>query len=279
MNIAVIGLGLMGASLARALCGFQDARIIGADIKSDVCRRAVETGVVERAWTSPREAMKDADLIIFCVYGRHIPGLIRDNRDVLRPGLIMADICGVKKRLYSRLSALIPPGVCYIGLHPMAGKERDGFENADPAIYRNSGFIICPESDVPEEALRLMKDLATHIGAARLAVVSADRQDEIIAYTSSLMHIASAALCLDFHPEMTSAFTAGAFRDCTRVADINAEAWTELLLDNRSHALERLEKYMANLDLFRNAFLNSDGEALRALLSAAGDNKRKMLRL
>lgn len=279
MNIAVIGLGLMGASLARALSGFHNARITGADTKEDVCRKAVESGLVEQAWTSPREAMKEAELIIFCVYGRYIPDIIRDNLDLMRPGLIVADICGVKNRLYSQLKVLIPPQVRYIGLHPMAGKERDGFENSDPAIYRDSGFIICPENEADEATIQLMKDLAAHIGAARLAVVSADCQDEIIAYTSSLMHIAAAGLCLDYHPEMTSAFTAGAFRDCTRVADINAGAWTDLLLDNRLQTLKRLDNYMGSLALFRNALLNSDGETLHELLSAAGDNKRKMLQL
>lgn len=279
MNIAVIGLGLMGASLAQALNGFQNARITGVDIREDVCRRAVESGVVKRAWTAPQEAMKEADLIIFCVYGRYIPDMIRDNLDLMRPGLIVADICGVKNRLYSQIKPLIPPQVHYIGLHPMAGKERDGFENSDPAIYRNSGFIICPGGEADEETTQLMKALAVHIGATRLAVVSADCQDEIIAYTSSLMHIASAGLCLDYHPEMTSAFTAGAFKDCTRVADINAEAWTDLLLDNRLQTLERLDNYMANLALFRNALMSSDSEALYGLLLTAGDNKRKMLRL
>ena len=279
MNIAVIGLGLMGASLAKALDGFQGSYVIGCDLREEVCAKAVESGVVAEAWTAPREALKKADMVIWCLYGRHIPDIVRNNLDLMRPGLIMADICGVKGRIYSELSALVPPEVIYVGLHPMCGKERDGFENADSAIYRNSGLIISPGNGAGEEIVELMKNMAAHIGVTRLAVVPPGLQDEIIAYTSSLMHIASAGLCLDYHPQMTSAFTAGAFRDCTRVADINAGAWTELLMDNRLHTIERLDKYIANLNLFRRALEKSDNKALFGLLKNAGDNKRKMLTL
>lgn len=279
MNIAVIGLGLMGASLAMALKDFQGSRITGTDLREEVCAKAIESGVVAEAWPSPREALKNADMVIWCLYAQHIPGIIRENMDLMRPGLIMADICGVKSRLYAELQGLIPPEVIYVGLHPMAGKERDGYENADPDIFRNSGFIISPRHGAGVKAIGLMKEMAVHIGATRLAVVSPELQDDIIAHTSSLMHIASAGLCLDYHPEMTSAFTAGAFRDCTRVADINAAAWTELLMDNRLHALERLDNYIDNLGLFRKALDEFDNQALFGLLKEAGDNKRKMLTL
>lgn len=276
MNIAVIGLGLMGASLAGALKGFRGARIIGADRRPEVCRQAEEAGLVDWARSDAGQAMAEAEVVIFCVYARSIPEIIRANLDRLRPGLVLADICGVKSRLYPALKELLPPSVEYIGLHPMAGKERDGFENADPAIYRNCGFIICPVEGTSGTTVQLMEDLARHIGAANISVASPERQDEIIAYTSGLMHIAAAGLCLDFHPQLNPAFTAGAFRDCTRVADINAGAWTELLMDNPA-TLDWLDRYLAELTRFRQALADSDEDALRGLLESAGANKRKML--
>ncbi len=278
MNIAVIGLGLMGASLAGALKGFENCSVWGVDKEPELCRQALAQGLVEKAFSDPRPALAECRLIIFCVYARHIPKILQDNADLLRPGLIIADICGVKSRLNEKLKALLPPQVIHIGLHPMAGKEKDGFENHDIQLYQGCGFIICREDNSPEESLALMRRLARHIGAARIAEVSPQRQDEIIAYTSSLMHIAAAALCLDYHPDMSSAFTAGAFRDCTRVGDINAAAWTELLMDNRDFTLENLDKYLANLSRFRQALADEDQQGLRELLQSAGDNKRKMLK-
>lgn len=279
MNIAVIGLGLMGASLAGALKGFREARIVGSDRRPEVCRQAVEAGLLEEAYPDPGQAIEDADLVIFCLYGRDIPEILRANLSRLKPGVILSDICGVKSRLYPVLLKILPPSVEYIGLHPMAGKERDGFENADPAIYRDSGFIICPVQSTSPSAVELMKEMAGHIGAAHIAVVSPERQDEIIAYTSGLTHIAAAGLCLNFHPQMNAAFVAGAFRDCTRVADINDGAWTELLMDNRAATLDWLNKYLTGLERFRQALSDSDEEGLRGLLRTAGDNKRTRLRL
>lgn len=279
MRIAVIGLGLMGASLAQALKGFREARVFGADISESVCTKAVASGVVEEAWTDPSLAIDGADLTIFSVYASQVPAILQKTRAAFKPGSVVSDICGVKNKLYEAIKDLIPESVEYIGLHPMAGKERDGFENADPAIYKNCGMIVCPESGVKPETVEMMLDLSGYVGAARLAVVSPERQDEIIAYTSSLMHIASAGLCLDYHPALTPAFTAGAFRDCTRVADINAPAWAELLMDNRVHTLKWLGKYIDNLEKFRQSLEVEDQSTLQHLLAEAGDKKREILTL
>jgi prephenate dehydrogenase len=266
----------MGASLGYALRGFRGARRLGTDRQAGVCRRAEEAGAVDSASVCPDDVL-GADLVVFCVYAHHIPPLLADRADALRPGAVVTDICGVKSGLYARISALLPTGVDYIGIHPMAGKERDGFENAAPDLYRGAGLIICPLASTKPESVALMREMARHIGVAHLAVAPPDRHDAVIAYTSDLMHIAAAGLCMDYHPEITSAFTAGAYRDSTRVADINADAWTELLLDNRVHTQVWLDRYIENLRRIRAALADGDADALRELLARAGQNKREML--
>jgi prephenate dehydrogenase len=268
----------MGASLAGALRGFRRARIAGSDIREDVCLKALEHGIVDEVSHLAADSIEGAGLVVFCVYAHNIPRLIEKNRSSFAHGSVISDICGVKSGLYAKLRDILPAGSDYVGIHPMAGGERDGFENASPSIYKNSGMIICPLPGTRPESVELMRELAEHIGAARLAVTSPRKHDSIIAYTSDLMHIASAGLCMEYHPELTSAFTAGAFRDCTRVADINADAWTELLLDNRAHTLERLDEYIRSLRKIRDAMAASDENELRALLERAGKNKREMLK-
>jgi prephenate dehydrogenase len=278
-RIGIIGLGLMGASLAGALRGFRGARVVGCDISCDVCRKAERGGVVDEAFTEARLAIERADLVIFCVYAHNIPPLIESNSSAFRDGAVVSDICGVKSGLYSRLfglPGLLPAGVDYVGIHPMAGREKDGFANADPAIFKDTGFIICPLPATRPESITLMRELAEYIGATRLAVSPPDEHDSIISYTSDLMHIASAGLCVEYHSGMTSAFTAGAFRDCTRVADINAGAWTELLMDNRVCTLASLEGYIGNLRSIRDALASGDEAALLRILERAGKNKREM---
>ncbi|MDR3075761.1 MAG: prephenate dehydrogenase [Synergistaceae bacterium] len=276
-RICVIGLGLMGASLAGALRGFRGASIAGADVLEDVRQKSESSGIVDKAFADAGEAINGADLVIFCVYAHCIPEIIAKNLTAFRPGVVISDICGVKSGLYAKLGGLLPARADYIGIHPMAGKERDGFDNADPAIYKNSGFIICPLPATKRESVELMKEVAGYIGATRLAVAPPHEHDAIIAYTSDLMHIAAAGLCAEYHPGITSAFTAGAFRDCTRVADINAGAWAELLTDNRAHTLACLDRYIDSLREMRGALAAGDEKKLRAILERAGENKREML--
>ena len=278
-RISIMGLGLMGASLAAALKGFRDTAIVGMDIDPTVRQKAVAAGVVTEAFATASQAARDADLIVFCVYAHHIPALLADCRDFCKPGAVLTDICGVKGALYAQLANLLPEQADYIGVHPMAGKERDGFDNADPAIYRGSGFIICPLPNTRPASIALMEELALHIGVnpARLTVAPYDKHDEIIAYTSDLMHISAAALCMDFHPDMTSAFTAGAFRDCTRIADINAPAWTELILSNHQHVGTALDTYIQRLIQVQAAIQEQNSQKLCSLLEQGGQNKRRLL--
>ncbi|MDR0886500.1 MAG: prephenate dehydrogenase, partial [Clostridiales Family XIII bacterium] len=271
--ITIIGLGLMGGSLAMALKGYNDAYLRGVDVSKEVCDLSVSAGILDEASTDARAMITDSDLVIFCVYAHNIPEILKNTRDCFKPGAVISDICGVKLPLYESIRKLIPSQASYIGIHPMAGKERDGFINADPAIYDNSGFIICkypvlPELDEDELTfteyttpfslkltaknesanIELMMHLAEYIGATRIRVADAKHHDFIIGYTSDLMHISASALVLEYSDEMSGAFTAGAFRDSTRVADINAGAWTELLMDNRANTLYWLERYTANLE-------------------------------
>jgi len=276
-KIGIIGLGLMGGSLAYALRGFKGARIAGADVRPEVCQKAEQNGAVDEAHTDASKAMEEADLIIFCVYAHNIPALIEKNLSAIKPGAVLSDICGVKSGLYKSLEGIIPGHADYIGIHPMAGKEKDGFDNADPGIYKNSGLIICPLPSTRHDSVELMRELAEHIGVTRLAVSPAGIHDEIIAYTSDLMHISAAGLCLNYHPDMSSAYTAGAFRDCTRIADINAEAWAELLMDNRLNTLEYIDKHIGGLKKIRDCLAEHDDKRLFELLEIAGRNKREML--
>jgi len=282
-TIGIVGLGLMGASLAMALEGFKDARIVGTDIDEEVCRRAEEDHVVHEAYTEPGRVFEQADLLVFCVYAHHIPRLLEAYAKLLKPGCVVSDICGVKVPLYEKIMSpaappetLIPRGITYVGAHPMAGKERDGYENAEAGLYRNSGFIVVPTARSTPEGVALMRELAQYIGAARVAEADAQAHDALIAYTSDLMHAAAAGLCVSPPSGFDPAFAAGAFRDCTRVAGINAGAWTELLMDNRANTAKALARYIEDLQAMQAALENENRPALHALLQTAGDNKRWM---
>ena len=267
----------MGGSLAFALRGFRDAHIAGADVWAGACRKALQSGAVDEAHMDAGSAIERADLVILCVYARDIPRLLKKYRDAFKPGAVVADICGVKSGLYDQIEDILPQQADYIGIHPMAGKEHGGFDNADPAIFKDSGFVICPLPATQPRSVEIMREMAEYIGATRICVSTPAEHDGIIAYTSGLMHIAAAGLCMDFHEDIDSAFMGGAFRDCTRVAGADAAAWAGLLMDNRLNTLGRLDRYIAGLQEIRRCLDEGDDEELHNLLKIARDNKRGVL--
>ena len=273
---AVIGLGMIGGSLAYALRGFRCGVVVGCDINPQICAEAEKQGAVSKAYTRAEDAVKDADLVVFCTYPNTIPRLVEETCRYFKAGTVVSDVCGIKTELAQKLERLLPPGVDYVGGHPMAGKETEGFLNATPELFWMTGFIVTPSKDARPESIALVREMAEYIGATRIAVASYQEHDSVIAYTSDLMHIAASALCLDFHSDMNRAYTAGAFRDCTRIANINPKLWTELFLSNRENTLKEIQRYMESLNRIFEALKEKDGTSLEQLLAQVRKNKLYM---
>jgi len=276
-TISIIGLGLIGGSMALALRGYRNAYLIGVDINPKTRTMALQSGAVDEVYETAERAVADADLVILCVYPHHIIEFAKTLMQTLKPGCIVSDVCGAKTKLYDEIVPLIPKHIDYIGIHPMAGKEIDGFENAEKTLFVNTGFLITPLTHSRKESVDLMEELGRYIGATKLAVASPALHDDIIGYTSDLMHISATALCMHRHPDMTSAYTAGAFRDCTRVSNINPDLWTELLLSNAEGILPHLNRYLDYLNQMKQAIETNDAMALHELLALASKNKKEML--
>jgi len=275
-KIAIIGLGLIGGSLAMALKGFQNAEIVGYDNNPDVLMKARKLNLVDVVVDDAKLALANADLVIVCIYPDGIVPFLRENLQHLKSGAIVTEVCGVKEKLATEIRETLSADIDYIGIHPMAGKEIEGIEVAEKTLFQGTGFILTPVETSKPQNIELLESLAKYIGATRIATTTSEKHDEIIAYTSDLMHIASAALCLDYHPEMTNAFTAGAFRDCTRVAMINPELWNELFLANKEHTLNEIDRFLGSLNKLRSAVAESDKETLKILLQTVRENKKRM---
>lgn len=278
MNIAIVGLGLMGGSLAYALRGFRNGKIIGYDLRPDVTARALDSGAIDIAADSAANAVSQAELCLFCADPAGILQSVEEctAAAAFKPNAVVSEICGVKSEMVQKLPAMLPKGARYIGMHPMAGKEVGGFGNAEAKIFRGAGFILVPPESYDANALELLRELALYVGAGRVIVNTPEEHDEIIAYSSDMQHIAATALVADYPEKLTLAHTAGAFRDCTRIANIDADLWTELLMGNRGPILPWLDTYIRNLTAVRDALLTQDEGALQSFLSKAGQHKRRI---
>lgn len=277
-KIAIIGLGLIGGSMAYRLCGFNGGKVIGYDTNAAICKSAAERGAVADIAQNVGSAIDGADLVIIATYPDSVARIVEQNSDKFKKGAVITDICGVKSRISKEICSAVPDGVFYVGSHPMAGKEVEGFDNAEPTLFDGCGFIIVPTEKSDDKSIELVSSMARHLGAARIAVNTPEEHDSIIAYTSDLMHISASALCLDFNENMNLAYTAGAFRDCTRIAMINPKLWTELFLENAEHIVTEIDRFSASLNKFRDAIANGRADRLFDLLSTVRANKTDILK-
>ncbi len=275
-KIAIIGLGIIGGSMAYALKGFKGAKISGCDINPDTRKKALAAKAVDEVFEKPAPAIKDADLVVLCVYPELITRIVKENCHLFKSGAIITDVCGVKTKLAREMAEILPTGTTYVGGHPMAGKETDGFDSATPELFGMCGYIITPIESSTPDAINLVTEMARYVGATRLTLATPEEHDSVIAYTSDLMHVSAAALCLDYNKKMNRAYTAGAFRDCTRIANINPQLWSQLFLENKDFLLEELDSFLTSVTRMRDAIQNNDKEGLEDMLSSVRENKLTM---
>ena len=278
-KISIIGLGLMGGSFAYALRDFNNCEITGFDINEETMKKALSANAADKLAGNVKEAVCDAELVIFCTPPHNIVKDITENIKHFKNNSVVTEICGVKREIYSKIIPILPENIDFVGIHPMAGKEVGGFANSDKSIFQGAGFVIVSHEKCKSASVNLLEDISSYVGAGRICVNNAEEHDNIIAYTSDLMHISAAALCKSYPQNMTLTHTAGAFRDCTRIADIDAELWTELCLNNSGNILPYLQKYIDNLTEFRTALESGDEKFINKFLADASENKKGIKKL
>ena len=275
-KIAIIGLGIIGGSMAYALHGFKGAKICGCDINPETRRKALAANAVDEAFETPSPAIENADLVVLCVFPELIAKIIGENQAVFKHGAVITDVCGVKTKLLKDIARVLPQGTTYVGGHPMAGKETDGFDSASPELFNGCGYIVTPTESSTPDAITLVTDMAKHIGATRITSACPEEHDGIIAYTSDLMHVAASSLCLEYNHKMNLAYCAGAFRDCTRIANISPKLWSQLFIENKDFLLEELNTFINSVTKFKCAIEQDDKAELERLLATVKENKLAM---
>lgn len=275
-RIAVVGLGLIGGSLAYALKGFRNAVIVGCDTNIETRELAIKNKAVSEVFEDAGDAIENSDVVFFCTYPDIIGRLIDENRERFKNGAVISDVCGVKSSVVESVKRVLPVGIDYVGGHPMAGKEVEGFKNASAELFWMSGYIVTPLENSKPESVELIKEIARYIGATRITTASPEEHDRVIAYTSDLMHISASALCLTYPEEMNRAYTAGAFRDCTRIARINPVLWSELFLSNSENVVREADRLIGNIQRIRDAVASGDKDKVSELLARVCENKMIM---
>lgn len=275
MKIMFIGLGLIGGSMALALHGWPDAELYAVDMDDYTRFEALNCGAVRAAWKTAAEApLESMDLTFLCLHPDAACDFVRNHGMRLRTGSILTDVCGVKKPLHSAVSAMPDRPFIYLGGHPMAGRERGGFDSADANLFRGSHYILTPDKSVPESAIRLMKALTMYIGCADVVLSDPAAHDERIAYTSQLMHVMALALCDQRLLFDSYGFEGGSFRGATRVAALDPKLWCELFWANRDTLADLTDELSGKLDEYSALLRDGDRQALFDRLTASSNRKK-----
>lgn len=278
MNIAVVGLGLIGGSFCKTLKKHTFHRIMGIDHDPETIRKALECGAIDEE-ISP-ERLSEANLVIICLYPEAIVQFVEQNAGFFKKGGIVTDSCGVKEYVVSKCTPILDKeGVIFVGTHPMAGREFSGFDYATDDLFEGASYIITPSEDTPQIAVDLLQTLAGSLGFGKAVVSTPKRHDEIIAYTSQLAHVVSNAYVKS--PTMLNfdGFSAGSFQDLTRVAKLNEYMWSELFMCNREALLTEINCILDRVTEYRDAIRNNDLERLIEILRDGRELKEESLRL
>lgn len=272
MNIGVIGLGLIGGSLAKAIKKNTTHTVLGKDINEETMKKATLTGAIDGELTD----ISLADLLIVSLYPSATVKFIEENADKIKKGAIVTDVSGVKKSVCDKLFPLAEEkGFSFIGGHPMAGVEFSGFDYSKDALFKNASMILVPSKKESIGNCELLSELFKLLGFTRIQFTTPEEHDKMIALTSQLAHVISSAYVKSPSALNHKGFSAGSFRDMTRVARLNESLWSELFFANKENLLTEIDGLIEHLIEYKTALSEDDEEMMIELLKEG--TKRKLL--
>ncbi len=272
MNIAVIGLGLIGGSMAKALKKYTPHTILGMDTDPQVMFKAKLLEAIDVELTPER--LPICDMVLVATWPKAAVAYVQENAHRIRKGATVIDLCGVKRAVCEPLFQVAQEnGFLFVGGHPMAGIEYSGFDHANGALFQNASMILTPPPGISIQELAELKHFFRELGFARVVMTTPEEHDRVIGYTSQLAHVVSSAYVKSPEAMEHHGFSAGSFRDMTRVARLHPAMWTELFLLNREPLLSELDALIGHLNEYRSALETADGQQLYALLKEGTERK------
>lgn len=274
VKIAIVGLGLIGGSLAKAIKKNTHHTCYALDIDKKTILSAISQEAIDGEIST--EELSTCDVTVVCLYPQATVKFINENVNKFKKNSIVIDSCGVKKAIVEGCEkALLENNVNFIGCHPMAGREFSGFDYAVDNLFDKASFIVAKTENTDENALETVKKLAMEIGFRKVVVSTPEEHDRVIAFTSQLAHIVSSAYVKSPSLFNQSGFSAGSFKDLTRVAKLNEDMWTSLFLLNKEPLVDEISHIIDRLSEYKNALENNEVENLHELLKEGRKLKEK----
>lgn len=274
MNILIVGLGLIGASFAKTVKKNTGHYVMGWNRTESVAKRALEDGAIDETGELS-DLIPKADITVVNFYPEAIVPFILENRELFKKNSIVTDSCGIKTKICRALEKE-NFDFYFIGAHPMAGREVSGYDNSLATLFDNASFICTPYDFTPRYATDALVGLAQDMGFARTVVTTPEHHDEMIAFTSQIAHVLACSYVLSPLAPQHAGYSAGSYRDVSRVARINADMWTELFIANGEPLVREIDDLVSNLMKFKYAIVNEDEKQLHALMEKGNRIKEEI---
>ena len=274
MKIAVVGLGLIGGSIAKTLKKNTNHSVYAINRNQQTLKTALSEEAIDGAITA--DELKDMDVVFIGLYAGLTIDFVLKNADNFKKGAVVADTCGVKTEIVKALTKpLAERGVHFVGCHPMAGREFSGYRYSLDNLFDNASCILTPDEDTDQNAVKLLSELAHEMRFRKTVISTPQEHDRVIAFTSQLAHIVSASYVKSPSLFKQAGFSAGSFKDMTRVAYLNEDMWTELFMLNKDALSFEIGCVINALQDYKNALDSGDSDKLHALLKESRELKER----
>lgn len=274
MKVGILGLGLIGGSMARA---FSKAghTVYAADTDETILSFAQLSGAVSAEMNSSNIGL--CDLLLLAIYPEGSARWLEENAHLVSPNALVMDLCGIKEEICRRCFPLAEQyGFTFVGGHPMAGSHFSGFKYSRSNLFQGAPMVLVPPRFDDIMLLQRVKDALAPCNFGAFSVCTAQEHDRLIAFTSQMPHVLSNAYIKSPTALSHSGFSAGSYKDLTRVAWLNAPMWAELCMENRENMLYELDTYIRSLEAYRAALQAQDMAALTALLEEGRRRKEEV---
>lgn len=281
VNIAVVGMGLIGGSYAMALRVLNPKSIIGIDKDKKALDNALHRGIIDRGYESGGRFLKEVDLAIIALYPRDTVEFVKNNLSNFKMEVLITDTSSVKKDVVNNINAFLPDGMEFVSGHPMTGRECRGIEFASADIFTKANYIITPSSKNTSRGLKVIDTMARKMGCSNVTYVSPEEHDDAIAFTSQLPHVVAVSL-MNSHEEgfidHMALFTGGSFRDATRVAQINSGLWSQLFIMNSNKLVDEIERFQKSIDRLKTAIIYRDMKSIDHIFQNAIRRRKALVK-
>lgn len=275
MTVGIVGLGLIGGSLAKAYKRGEDIRVLACNRSRSVLEFAFLAEAADAELTMDNIA--ECDLVLLCTYPASAIEYLKNAAGHISKNTVVIDCLGTKREVCAAGFALAEQyGFTYAGGHPMAGTHNSGFKYSREDMFDGAPMVIVPPEHHDMELLDRIKELLAPVGFGSISVTTAEQHDELIAFTSQMPHIISNAYVKSPRAAYHKGFSAGSYRDLTRVAWLNPGMWTELFLENRDNLINELDFLIGELGRYRAALAGGDADGLERLLDEGRMRKKEI---